>query len=234
MKRIVVIFIILFSSFLHVQSESVFVEIKNDTVKIWNKQVDDNCAYSPFFKVDINDSLITIIESDTASDHTTCNCIFDLCVTLLNLESNDYRVNVYRKNIYNDSLQYIGSTSFSYIKTNEDTLIKSYYRSYCYDPQAIIEQAIIPVPVTSFLIESYPNPFNLQSRIKVYLPHNLFINLKLYDISGRLITVIISGTFAKGIHFFRVDARQYVSGNYFLILESGGKILKSVKISLLK
>jgi hypothetical protein len=230
-----IIFLFLLSTFLYGQYDSVFVEVKDDSVIVWNTKVEENCAFSVVFNVDISDSLITIVEHDTTTMHVTCTCMVDLSVNLVNLETKNYTVNVYRKHAggYNpDSLYYIGSTHFSYTKLSGDTLKKSYYQSKCYYPQSIEDQETIPDDF--FILKSYPNPFNSQTNFKVYLPYKTNIELKLYDNLGKVIKVLASGSFSKGFHTFKFDGDGYASGNYFITLESGNKRLKTLKVSLLK
>ena len=236
MKIMTTILFLFLSTQVYAQYDSVFVEIDSDTVTVWNTLVAENCAFVVEFNVDINDNTITIVEHDTVTQKATCGCVFDLNVKLTNLESANYTVNVYRQysaEYYNtDSLYYIGTTHFSYQKTSLDTLLKSYYQSGCYTLQSLDQKEIIPENL--FLLSSYPNPFNSQTKLKIYIPYKSAIELKLYDLSGKLVKIIASESFVRGNYFFKIDAENYSSGNYIVTLESDNVLKKSAKISLVK
>ncbi len=224
------------STLVYAQYDSVYVEINADTVTVWNTLVGENCAFFVEFNVEIDDNIITIVEHDTVTQQATCGCVFDLSVKLTNMESNDYTVDVYRQysaEYYNtDSLYYIGTTFFSYQKISGDTLIKSYYQSGCYTPQALDANEIIPENL--FLLSSYPNPFNSKTKLEIYIPYKSAIKLKLYDLSGKIVKIIASESLAKGTHVFYFDAENYSSGNYIVTLESDNVLRKSKNILLIK
>jgi hypothetical protein len=226
----------LFIYLLPVQSESLFVEMSGDTVTIWNKGVWENCAFVVEFSTEINDSLITIVEHDTVTDQVTCTCAFDLNVKLTNLEKREYIVKVYRQYsveyLNPDSLYFIGTTNFSFQGEQSGSVQKQYYQSSCYYPDALDAQEIIPENL--FLLSSYPNPFNAQTKLEIYLPYKATIALKLYDLSGKLIETIASETLSNGNHIFNLNAENYSSGNYIVTLESDNIIKKSTKIVLVK
>ena len=237
-KRITIfLFLLSFNSTLFAQYDSVFVEIDADTVKIWNTEIEENCLFSVEFNVKINNDIITIIEHDTVTDKTTCGCMYDLCVKLRNLETNDYTVNIYRKysvDYYNnpDSLYYIGTAHFSYQKNNTDTLEAEYYQSKCYYSDLFTDNEIIPDE--AFLISSYPNPFNAETTIKLSIPKRSNVKLKLFDMSGKLVKVIASGIVYRGNYIYHFNAENYSSGVYILTLEDDAKFVISKKIILLK
>ena len=55
--------------------------------------------------------------------------------------------------------------------------------------------------VNSFnLFNNYPNPFNPSTTIKYQLPSSCFVTLKIYDILGSEVSVLVNGYQAAGIH----------------------------------
>ena len=50
------------------------------------------------------------------------------------------------------------------------------------------------------LYNAYPNPFNPTTTIEFEVPSLMNISLKIYDISGRLVTTLVNDTKAAGIH----------------------------------
>lgn len=65
------------------------------------------------------------------------------------------------------------------------------------------------------LHQNYPNPFNPSTIIKFDLPKSSFVNLSVYDISGKLVGVILNGQKSQGIYSINFDASYLSSGTYF-------------------
>ncbi|MBN2280419.1 MAG: CotH kinase family protein [Candidatus Marinimicrobia bacterium] len=76
-----------------------------------------------------------------------------------------------------------------------------------------------------YLIENYPNPFNAQTVIKVQIPVNQHVNLKILNIKGNIICTVFKGNLMKGIHYFRFDGSDLASGLYFYQLQTTAKCL---------
>ena len=76
-------------------------------------------------------------------------------------------------------------------------------------------------PNNFMLFHSYPNPFNSTTTIKYNISKASILQLKIYDINGRLVkTLINSGTQAAGLHQTKWNGRGMFnelvgSGNYF-------------------
>ena len=73
-------------------------------------------------------------------------------------------------------------------------------------------------------ISNYPNPFNPKTKIAYYLPEAGVIKLSIYNISGRLIDVIVDGWRGSGIHEFTFDGSKLPSGMYISKLTTNGAI----------
>lgn len=71
------------------------------------------------------------------------------------------------------------------------------------------------------LFTNYPNPFNPTTEIKYDLPKSSFVNLKVYDINGRLVKELINQVQAAGSYKTRFDASGFSSGVYFYQLSAG-------------
>jgi hypothetical protein len=218
------------------QYDSVQVKTVGDTVQIWNTQIEENCAFSINFGVEISNDTITIIEHDTVTQKVTCSCLFNLCVSFYDLESGNYVVNIYRKysaEYYNvDSLYYVGSTTFSYINSSSNLLSIQYYQSGCYSVNAI--QGKFTIPANYFLLNAYPNPFNDHSNIEMYIPNSSLITLKLYDLSGRYIETLIEKRLSPGKHIYNFIGSNLASGTYIVTLETENLLKASTKIFLIK
>jgi hypothetical protein len=77
------------------------------------------------------------------------------------------------------------------------------------------------IPRSYYLENNFPNPFNPVTTIPFDLPRDSKVNLKIYDISGRLVTTLISGWRNAGYHKVTWDASNLVSGVYIYHLEAG-------------
>ena len=75
------------------------------------------------------------------------------------------------------------------------------------------------IPLKFKLYQNYPNPFNPTTKIKFDLPYNSntnsTINLKVYDISGKLIEELINTSYIAGKWEVDFDASELSSGTYF-------------------
>jgi hypothetical protein len=70
------------------------------------------------------------------------------------------------------------------------------------------------------LYPNYPNPFNSQTQISYYLPEKGYIELTVYDVTGRLIEYLVKTVQPRGQHSILFDATNYPSGIYFYILRA--------------
>ncbi|MBI3111113.1 MAG: choice-of-anchor D domain-containing protein [Ignavibacteriales bacterium] len=95
------------------------------------------------------------------------------------------------------------------------------------------------VPLTFSLSQNYPNPFNPTTNINFSLPERLPVDLRVYDLLGREVVVLLNGEDRNpGRHTVRWDGRnsfgQSVStGVYFYRIVAGGYV-QSKKMVLLK
>lgn len=78
--------------------------------------------------------------------------------------------------------------------------------------------------VTEFeLIGNYPNPFNPTTSVRFQLAEAGRINLSVFDVQGRLVTTLMDGVVAAGVHEQTFDAAGLASGVYFARLTSGSQ-----------
>jgi len=75
----------------------------------------------------------------------------------------------------------------------------------------------------SFQLHSYPNPFNLSTRIDFTLPAESFVTLTLHDILGRTVAYVLSQSFTAGEHAVRCSGAGLDSGLYFFKLTAGNR-----------
>ena len=76
------------------------------------------------------------------------------------------------------------------------------------------------IPDTFVLEANYPNPFNPKTTIRFGLPEAAPVRLVVYDMLGRLVRVLLSGTHTAGTHEVVFDASDLSSGTYLYRLET--------------
>lgn len=84
-----------------------------------------------------------------------------------------------------------------------------------------IHQIGTGVPNGFNLMQNYPNPFNPSTNIVFSLPQNVFVTLRIYDISGREATTIVNGFKQAGTYNVYFNASDLSSGVYFYKLSAG-------------
>ena len=96
----------------------------------------------------------------------------------------------------------------------------------------------IDIPRQLNLQQNYPNPFNPSTEIRYNLDSNAFVNLSIFDLSGRLIITLVKEEQSEGFKTVTWDGkdqtgRQMASGLYVYRLQAGSFIL-SKKMLLLR
>lgn len=90
--------------------------------------------------------------------------------------------------------------------------------------------------VSSFVLEqNYPNPFNPQTSIRYALPAPGVVEIALYDVLGRQVSLLIEGEHKAGWHQIELDASRMglASGLYFYRMKGAG-FQETRKMMLLK
>jgi len=78
-----------------------------------------------------------------------------------------------------------------------------------------------PDPVKSFrLNQNYPNPFNPETIIDFYLPQHCFVELSVFDVSGKKVRTLVNEKLPVGNHSVSLDLKEQASGIYFCTLNS--------------
>ena len=88
-------------------------------------------------------------------------------------------------------------------------------------------------PAAYTLQQNYPNPFNPATVIRFSVAAKQTASLQIFDITGRLVEIIINEPFAPGKHEVAWHAGHLPSGTYFMQMKSGN-FVKTRKMVLLK
>ncbi len=81
------------------------------------------------------------------------------------------------------------------------------------------------LPRELVLNQNYPNPFNPSTVISYQVAAEQHVHLSVYDVTGRLIAVLVDQQQSPGDYQLNWDAGQLSSGVYFYRLEAGGHTL---------
>ena len=81
-----------------------------------------------------------------------------------------------------------------------------------------INQISTSIPDKFELKQNYPNPFNPQTKINFSISENAFIQLKVFDITGKEIKELYSGHVSAGEYSSSFDGAALHSGIYFSVL----------------
>ncbi len=83
------------------------------------------------------------------------------------------------------------------------------------------------------IFEDYPNPFNPKTKIRFTIPEASFVTLKVYDILGREVIVLIRELKPSGEYEVEFDGNNLSSGTYIYRLTTN-KYSGSMKMTLMK
>ena len=123
----------------------------------------------------------------------------------------------FRMSFINNSAVFDGSTPLTYgsgwTYANIDT---------CLNNTVSVNNVTTEIPREFNLSQNYPNPFNPVTMIKFALPKASFVTLKVYDMLGREVSVLVNGQKPAGQFIVDFDASSLTSGIYFYRLETNG------------
>jgi hypothetical protein len=71
------------------------------------------------------------------------------------------------------------------------------------------------VPLSAYLGNNYPNPFNPTTKIDYAIPQNGFVSLKVYDLLGRELSTLVNETKTAGKYSVDFNAGNLAAGIYF-------------------
>jgi len=77
------------------------------------------------------------------------------------------------------------------------------------------------IPTKYELAQNFPNPFNPSTKINFAIPKQAMVTLKVFDILGREVAVLVNDVKQPGYYTLDYDASHLASGVYFYKLTSG-------------
>jgi len=109
----------------------------------------------------------------------------------------------------------------------ELSLEQSYYSFHVFAPQncgnATLEKEQFPYQFS--VSAPFPNPFNPETKVKLYIPYDRRMNICVYDILGNEIDVVSNEKiYSQGVHTISWNGKESASGVYFLRFFDGKNI----------
>jgi len=77
------------------------------------------------------------------------------------------------------------------------------------------------IPKEFNLKQNYPNPFNPVTNIKYDIPKNEFVIIKIYDLLGREIKILVNEFKNAGSYIISFNGSELASGIYFYRIQAG-------------
>jgi hypothetical protein len=99
-------------------------------------------------------------------------------------------------------------------------------------PKAVSSNAE-EIPIDYSLSQNYPNPFNPSTTIKYSVPEPGIVQLKVYDIIGNEVAVLVNEKKAPGSYNAGFNAARLASGVYIYTLRAGS-FVETKKMILMK
>lgn len=100
-------------------------------------------------------------------------------------------------------------------------------------PLVGIEDETEGIPTVYKLSQNYPNPFNPTTVIKYALPNAEIVSIKVFDILGRKVAVLVDEFKHAGYYSTSFDASNFASGIYLYSIQAGS-FVNTKKMMLLR
>ncbi len=115
-----------------------------------------------------------------------------------------------------NGLNYTGEVSYRLKQIDFDG-------TFAYSDVAIVEVDFSPTVYS--LSQNYPNPFNPGTQIKFSTPEESYVQLKVYDILGKVVSTLIDEQLKSGEYTVPFNSADFSSGIYIYQLTAGNQVL---------
>jgi len=96
-----------------------------------------------------------------------------------------------------------------------------------------VEELEEGIPSEFDLSQNYPNPFNPITLIKYQVPEASLVSIKVYDLIGREVTVLVNEIKQPGNYQISFDGKNLASGIYFYKMKAA-EFVSVKKMNILK
>jgi photosystem II stability/assembly factor-like uncharacterized protein len=101
-------------------------------------------------------------------------------------------------------------------------------------PPVAITTISSQIPSEFMLYQNYPNPFNAMTKLKFQMSKPGFVQIKIFSIEGREITILVNKELTSGTYETDWNANSFSSGAYFYQLIVDGQLIDTKKMLLVK
>lgn len=78
------------------------------------------------------------------------------------------------------------------------------------------------IPAKFSLSQTYPNPFNPSTKIEFALPESGNVKLEVFDITGKIVSELVNGSYSAGYHSVSFNAASISAGVYYYRIRFNG------------
>ena len=208
--------------------DDVFAELEDGNLILHHKNATYNCCPDSFtFTVIISNDILYVTEREVLTNPCSCLCCYNLSSTVEGLSPGEWQV-VYRW--YDDDpwgwRDWHLTVTVGDPGTPGSVPIGQSVASGCIDPSGTPEDTNLPV-TRALLMQNTPNPFNPQTTIAFEISEQAAVSLLVFDVSGRLVRVLIDNEIVEGGRHEAVwngrddTGRKVATGVYFYRIEAG-------------
>jgi len=83
-----------------------------------------------------------------------------------------------------------------------------------------VQNTVLEIPSSYSLEQNYPNPFNPMTKINFAIPKSSGIKITVFDVTGKVVAVLVNETLQAGTYETDWDASAYPSGVYFYSIQA--------------
>ncbi len=109
----------------------------------------------------------------------------------------------------------------------------TFFLSVSTEPFVDVEDEVKNIPSEFILEQNFPNPFNPVTTIQYSIPQRSNVTLKIYDVLGKEIAVLVNEEKDRGVYNVNFDATGLASGIYLYKLQAGS-FVETKKMILLR
>ncbi len=118
--------------------------------------------------------------------------------------------------------------------TSQSSSTVSDYIIFKYNQISSVNPITSNLPIKFNLQQNYPNPFNPKTKIRFSVSKNSVIQLKIFDVLGRIKEILVNEKLIPSEYEVTFEAPNYSSGVYFYQLSSDNQIIDTKKFVIIK
>ena len=200
------------------RSQTFFIKLDTSGNIYYKKNIQYyNNEYLKDMKITSNNRIIFASDVDTTTGRNARVYITDLTGSIIYqkiFNINDYTLLRSILAIPNGDKLLVG-TSNTYTPTNRDVYVVRSDSTLFLKPIKVKENQTLPADIKNELFQNCPNPFNPTSHLEFGISDLGFVSLKVYDILGKEVAVLVNEKLSPGIYKAAFNGSSFPSGVYF-------------------